>query len=84
MNNFMFTAPERANALCEAVFRERRIALERLRVYHLVEFKERQRLKKMAAAKRALSISNKLKNPASKKYHRSRIFSALNKLRAAA
>jgi hypothetical protein len=56
--------------------------LERLRVYSIIQFKQRQAERKLAAAKRALSIANKLKNPAAKKYHRSRIFSALNKLRA--
>jgi hypothetical protein len=59
-------------------------ALERLRVYQIIEARERLRLRQYAAAKRALSIANKLKNPAAKKYHRSRIFRALNQLRAAA
>lgn len=59
------------------------ITPEFLRVQSVVRFKENQRLKKLAAARRALAIANTLKNPLSKKQHQSRIFSALNKLRAA-
>ncbi|HCS65478.1 MAG TPA: hypothetical protein DIW64_16215 [Cellvibrio sp.] len=59
-------------------------ALERLRVYHIIEARERLRERQYAAAKRALSIANKLKNPAAKKKHRSRIFGAMNRLRGAA
>lgn len=55
---------------------------EYLRVQSIVEAKEDHRLAKLAAAKSALAIANKLKNPSVKKRHQSRIFSALNKLRA--
>lgn len=61
-----------------------RQALERLRVYSIIQHRERVRDRKLAAAKRALAAANKLKNPDAKKYHRSRIFGAMNKLRAAA
>lgn len=57
--------------------------IERMRVLHVIEARESLRASQYAAAKRALSIANKLKNPDSKKYHRSRIFGAMNKLRAA-
>lgn len=60
-----------------------RQALERLRVYSIIQHRERVRDRKLAAAKRALSIANTFKNPDLKKKHRSRIFRALNQLRAA-
>jgi hypothetical protein len=60
-----------------------RQALERLRVYSIIQHRERVRDRKLAAAKRALSIANTFKNPDLKKKHRSRIFGAMNKLRAA-
>ncbi len=45
--------------------------------------RENQRIEKLSAARRALSIANKLKNSNAKKYHQGRIFRALNSLRAA-
>lgn len=58
-------------------------ALERMRLYLIAEYMEARRVRRLAAAKRALSIANKLKNPAAKKKHRSRIFGAMNRLRGA-
>lgn len=55
---------------------------EFLRLLALATYKENRRLARVAAARRALAIANKLKNAATKKTHQSRIFSALNKLRA--
>jgi hypothetical protein len=60
-----------------------RIQIERLRLFNLLEQKRKDRERKLRAAKRALAIANKLKNPAAKKKHQSRIFSAMNKLRVA-
>lgn len=57
---------------------------ELLRLLALATAKENQRLAKLNAARRALSIANKLKNPSTKKIHQGRIFRALNSLRAAA
>ena len=56
---------------------------EFLRLLVIAQFKENRRLARIQAARRALAIANKLKNAAAKKTHQSRIFSALNKLRAA-
>lgn len=59
------------------------ITPEFLRLLAIANYKENRRLACVAAARRALAIANKLKNAAYKKTHQSRIFSALNKLRAA-
>ena len=56
---------------------------EFLRLLAIAQFKENRRIARVHAARRALAIANKLKNAATKKTHQSRIFSALNKLRAA-
>lgn len=58
-------------------------ALERLRVYLIVESREREKQKKIAAARRALSIANKFPPGEYRAKHVSRIFKKLNKLRAA-
>jgi len=62
-------------------------ALERMRLYALLQRKERDRKFKFAAARRALAIANRLKNTkkhsSQKQYHQSRIMRAINKLRAA-
>ena len=57
--------------------------LEVMRTHAIIQLRERENARKLNAARRALSAANKLKNPAQKKLHRSRIFSAMNKLRAA-
>lgn len=56
---------------------------ERIRLFAIAQLKQRDSERKLNAARRALSAANKLKNPAQKKLHKSRIFSAMNKLRAA-
>lgn len=61
-----------------------RQALERLRVYQVIQSREREITRKKNAARRALSAANKLKNSVQKKYHQARILRALNQLRAAA
>jgi hypothetical protein len=58
-----------------------KITPEYLRLYHLTNFKNLSRLRKLAAARRALSICNKLKPSPTKALHAKRIFSAINKLR---
>lgn len=58
-------------------------ALERLRVYLIVAERERRKAKKIAAARRALSLLNKLPAGEFRARHTSRVFSNLNKLRAA-
>ena len=58
------------------------ITPEFLRLLAIANHKENIRVRRVAAARRALAIANKLKNAATKKTHKSRIFSALNKLRA--
>lgn len=60
-----------------------RVHIEHLRLFNLLEEKRKLRDRQLRAAKRALGIANKLKNPASRKKHKSRIFSAMNKLRVA-
>jgi hypothetical protein len=57
--------------------------IEQLRLFNLLEQKRKDREFKLRAAKRALALANKLKNPSAKKKHQSRIFSAMNKLRVA-
>lgn len=56
---------------------------EYLRLYHLANFKNLARLRKLAAARRALSLCNKLKPSPFKARHAARILSAINKLRVA-
>ena len=55
---------------------------EYLRVMHIAERREKLRLDRLAAARRALALANKLKPSATKARHVSRIFSAINRLRA--
>lgn len=62
---------------------EWRVANERLRLFLISREKEREQDRRLRAAKRALALANKLKNPSAKKKHQSRIFSAMNKLRVA-
>lgn len=57
--------------------------LEVMRTHAIIQLRERENARKLRAARAALSFANKLKNPAQKKLHKSRIFSAMNKLRAA-
>lgn len=56
---------------------------EFLRLLAIASYKEKKRQERLEAGRRALAAANKLKNDAVKKYHQSRIFRALNKLRAA-
>ena len=56
---------------------------EFLRLLAIATAKENQRLAKLKAARRALSFCNRLKPGATKARHKSRIFSAMNKARAA-
>lgn len=57
---------------------------EFLRLLALATDKENQRLAKLQAARRALSLCNRLKPGATKAKNNSRILRALNSLRAAA
>lgn len=59
------------------------ITHEFLRLLAIATKKENQRVRRLEAARRALSICNRLKPSATKGRHASRIFSAINKLRAA-
>jgi hypothetical protein len=65
--------------MCQALL----ISHEFLRVVAVIQLRDFERVKKLEAAKRALALANKLKNPASRKKHKSRILSAMNKLRVA-
>lgn len=60
------------------------VALERLRVYSLAQYKEKLRQEKIAAAKKAIGLLNSkhLKKWPRLSEFRSRTFSNLNKLRA--
>jgi len=59
------------------------ITPEYLRLHHLANFRNLARMRKLAAARRALSICNKLKPSITKARHVKRIFAAINKLRVA-
>lgn len=57
---------------------------EFLRLLAIATTKENQRLQKLSAARRALSLCNRLRAGDTKKKNNARIFRALNQLRAAA
>lgn len=58
------------------------ITPEFLRLLAIANRKEDLRVRRLAAARRALAICNRLKPSPTKGRHASRIFSAINKLRA--
>jgi hypothetical protein len=68
---------------CIGAERVIKITPEYLRLHHIADYKNRERLRKLAAARKALSICNKLKPSPLKARHVARIFYAINKLRVA-